>query len=107
LRSIDVLHDFYVPQMRAKMDMVPGMITYFWFTPTKNGNYEILCFELCGSGHYAMRGSMVVEDESTFQVWLDEQPTFAEAMAQATAAEKLKLVADTGAAEPDISGIAR
>jgi len=108
LRSIDVLHDFYVPQMRAKMDMVPGMITYFWFTPTKNGTYEILCFELCGSGHYAMRGSMVVEDDSTFQAWLDEQPTFAEAMAaQAPAASKLKLVANTGAAEPAISGTAR
>ena len=38
LRSIDVLHDFYVPEFRAKMDMVPGMITYFWFTPTRTGD---------------------------------------------------------------------
>ncbi len=83
LRSIDVLHDFYVPQFRAKMDMVPGMVTYFWFTPTKTGAYDILCFELCGIGHHAMRGTVVVEEESAFQAWLNEQPTFKQSMAQA------------------------
>ena len=51
LRSLDVLHDFYVPQFRAKMDMVPGMVTFFWFTPTVAGTYEVLCAELCGVGH--------------------------------------------------------
>ena len=108
LRSIDVLHDFYVPQFRAKMDMVPGMITYYWFTPTKNGTYEILCFELCGSGHYAMRGSIVVEDESTFQAWLSEQPTFAQSQAAlAPATAKLSLVSNTGAAISATSGTAR
>lgn len=81
LRSIDVLHDFYVPQFRAKMDLVPGMVTYFWFMPTKKGTYEILCFELCGVGHYSMRGSVVVEDQSVFQEWLQEQPTFAQSQA--------------------------
>ena len=51
LRSIDVLHDFYVPEFRAKMDMIPGMVTYFWFTPTRTGEFEVLCAELCGVGH--------------------------------------------------------
>ena len=51
LRSIDVLHDFYVPEFRAKMDMIPGMVTYFWFTPTRTGTFEVLCAELCGTGH--------------------------------------------------------
>ncbi len=83
LRSIDVLHDFYVPQFRAKMDMVPGAITYFWFTPTKIGEYDILCFELCGVGHYAMRGTVVVDSETDFQAWLNKQPTFAQTMAEA------------------------
>jgi cytochrome c oxidase subunit 2 len=83
LRSIDVLHDFYVPEFRAKMDMVPGMITYFWLTPTRTGTFDILCFELCGLGHHDMRGQVVVEEESVFQAWLDEQPTFAESMADA------------------------
>ncbi len=83
LRSIDVLHDFYVPEFRAKMDLVPGVVTYFWFTPTRTGTFDILCFELCGIGHYAMRGSVVGEEESDLQAWLEEQPTFAEELARA------------------------
>ena len=78
LRSIDVLHDFYVPEFRAKMDMIPGMVTYFWLTPTRTGTFEILCFELCGLGHPDMRGVVVVEEESDYQAWLQEQPTFAQ-----------------------------
>ena len=46
LRSVDVLHNFYVPEFRAKMDMVPGSVTYFWLTPTRTGTFEILCAEL-------------------------------------------------------------
>ena len=83
LRSIDVLHDFSVPQLRAKMDLVPGMVTHIWFIPTRTGTFDILCFELCGVGHYAMRGNLVVEEESDFQAWLQEQPTFAESLAEA------------------------
>jgi cytochrome c oxidase subunit 2 len=78
LRSKDVLHDFYVPQIRAKMDLVPGMITYFWFTPTRAGRYDVLCAELCGSGHYNMRSFMVLEEEADFNAWLATQPTFAD-----------------------------
>lgn len=83
LRSIDVLHDFYVPQFRAKMDMVPGMVTYFWFVPTRTGTFEALCFELCGIGHPNMRGKVVVETESDYQTWLQKQKTFAQLSAQA------------------------
>ncbi|MCH9052342.1 MAG: cytochrome c oxidase subunit II [Proteobacteria bacterium] len=83
LRSIDVLHDFYVPQFRAKMDLVPGQVTYFWFTPTRTGTFDILCFELCGVGHHTMRGKVVVEEESAFKAWLQTQPTFAQSMAKA------------------------
>ncbi len=43
LRSLDVIHNFYVPQFRAKMDTLPGIVSYYWFTPTKTGKYEILC----------------------------------------------------------------
>ena len=84
-RSIDVLHNFYVPEFRAKMDMVPGMVTYFWFVPTRTGTFDVLCFELCGVGHYLMRGTVVVEEESAFQAWLEDQPTFAESLAEARA----------------------
>ncbi|WP_166358531.1 cytochrome c oxidase subunit II [Pseudomonas akapageensis] len=83
LRSKDVLHDFYVPQIRSKMDMVPGMVSHFWFTPTKTGNYEVLCAEFCGVGHYNMRGHMVVEEQGAFDQWLNSQPTFAQTLTTA------------------------
>ena len=76
LRSIDVLHDFYVPEFRAKMDMVPGTTTFFWLTPIRTGRFDILCFELCGTGHYNMRGNVVVDSAEDYQVWLSEQITY-------------------------------
>lgn len=82
LRSTDVLHNFTVPQFRVKMDLVPGMVTYQWFTPTRPGTFDVLCEELCGIAHFAMRGKVVVEDEADFDAWLDAQPTFAETLAQ-------------------------
>jgi cytochrome c oxidase subunit 2 len=82
LRSKDVLHDFAVPQFRVKMDLVPGMVTYLWFTPTVIGTYEILCEELCGLAHHTMRGKIVVDTQADFDAWLDQQPTFAESMAR-------------------------
>lgn len=85
LRSKDVLHDFFVPQIRARMDLVPGTVTYFWFTPTRTGRFEILCAELCGVGHYTMRGALVVDEEPAFQAWLSEQSTFAQSMAESGA----------------------
>lgn len=83
LRSKDVLHNFYVPQIRSKMDMVPGMVSYFWFTPTKIGKYEVLCAEYCGVGHYNMRGHMIVEEQGAFDQWLNSQPTFAQTLTTA------------------------
>jgi cytochrome c oxidase subunit 2 len=78
LRSIDVLHDFYVPEFRAKMDIVPGMVTYFWFTPIRTGTFDALCAELCGVGHGFMRGTVVVDNENDYQEWLQTQSTFAQ-----------------------------
>jgi cytochrome c oxidase subunit 2 len=78
LRSIDVLHDFYVPEFRAKMDMVPGMVTYFWIEPIRTGTFDVLCAELCGAAHYQMRAKVIVEEESEYHAWLDQQKTFAE-----------------------------
>ena len=106
LRSLDVLHDFYVPEFRAKMDIIPGMITYFWLTPTRTRKFDILCFELCGVGHYAMRGSVVVEEKSAFEAWLKEQPTFAQSLAAArTNAEgSVDLVLNKAPTESDKRG---
>jgi cytochrome c oxidase subunit 2 len=84
-RSLDVLHDFYVPQFRAKMDLVPGLVTYFWFTPTRTGTFEAFCFELCGVGHPFMRGTVVVEEETKYRAWLEKHRTFAQASSRAAA----------------------
>jgi len=82
LRSVDVLHDFAVPQFRVKMDLVPGLVTYVWFTPTRTGKFDLLCEELCGTAHFTMRGKVVVEVERAFQEWLSGYPTFAQSMSQ-------------------------
>ena len=83
MRSIDVLHDFYVPEFRAKMDMLPGSVTYFWFTPTRTGTFEVLCAELCGVGHPQMRGTVVVDNEADYKTWLSQQSTFSQLTASA------------------------
>ena len=91
LRSIDVLHDFYIPQFRAKMDMVPGSVTYYWFTPIRTGNFDILCMEYCGTGHYAMRGRVQVDEIEDYQEWLSEQYTFEEMMASIDKSDLIQL----------------
>lgn len=103
LRSLDVLHDFYVPEFRAKMDMIPGTVTYFWVEPTRTGTFEILCAELCGVGHAYMRGRVEVMEEIKYQAWLQGQPTFAalaSGYARVTASTSPE-GADTPARRPD------
>ena len=82
LRSKDVLHNFAVAEMRVKMDMVPGMVPYLWFTPTRVGKFDVLCQELCGTGHFTMRGRLVVEEDAAYQAWLASFPTFAQSSAR-------------------------
>lgn len=105
LRSIDVLHDFYVPEFRAKMDMVPGTTTFFWLTPIRTGRFDILCFELCGTGHYNMRGNVVVDSADDYQVWLSEQITYEqyaglEPIGAENAGDRVELAQDELVAEP-------
>ncbi len=102
ITSRDVLHNFYIREMRVKMDAVPGMPTYFHFTPTvttdsmrrrlknvpewqvphRNDNtkqrwevfqYELACAELCGKGHYGMRKIVKIVSEEEYLEWLDKQ----------------------------------
>ncbi|MFA0757094.1 MAG: hypothetical protein YPKNTGVA_002626 [Candidatus Fervidibacter sp.] len=80
VRSKDTLHSFFIPFARVKIDAVPGMTTRLWFTPTKPGHYEFTCAELCGLGHYRMRGDLIVEPMEKVQEWLRQQPTFEETM---------------------------
>ncbi len=70
LSSKDVVHSFALPEMRVKQDAIPGLSIPTWFTPTKSGNFEIACAQLCGIGHYRMRGQMIIHHEEEFQSWL-------------------------------------
>jgi cytochrome c oxidase subunit 2 len=84
LRAQDVLHDFYVPQFRTRMNMVPGMVTSFWFTPTAIGRYEVMCAQLCGIGHFNMRSYVVVDEAADYARWLAAQQNFAAKVAAPT-----------------------
>ena len=73
LKSKDVIHSFFVPQFRLKQDVVPGITGHLWLTTTKTGDFDIACAELCGLGHYRMRGFLTIEPAEAFQAWLAEQ----------------------------------
>jgi cytochrome c oxidase subunit 2 len=71
LKSSDVLHSFFLPQMRIKQDAVPGLSIPVWFDSDRAGKYDLACAELCGWGHYKMRGNVTVhETQSEFDDWM-------------------------------------
>jgi cytochrome c oxidase subunit 2 len=67
IRSLDVVHSFFVPDFRVKQDAVPGMAISTWFIPEKKGKYEIACSQFCGRGHYTMRGTCYVVSQKRFR----------------------------------------
>ncbi len=73
LKSADVLHSFFLPNMRVKQDAVPGMKIPVWFRATETGTYDLVCAELCGWGHYKMKGRITVESREDFDKWLAER----------------------------------
>lgn len=73
LESKDVIHSFFLPNVRFKQDVLPGRSIKGWFNATKPGRYEIACAELCGFGHYNMRGFLVVHEPEDYQRWLRDQ----------------------------------
>ena len=91
LRSTDVLHNFYVPQFRGKMDMLPGSVTYYWFEPTKTGKFEVLCAEFCGIGHYAMRSMVIVDEEKKYNEWLAKQKSYEQVVLESSHKPMVKL----------------
>lgn len=109
--SRDVIHDVGLPHFRLKMDAVPGITTTMWFTPTitsakmkemtKNPNfvYEISCDQMCGKGHYSMRGTIIVETQEEYDAWMAKQVAyFAPAAAPSTASP-----ADTTASKAPVA----
>ncbi|HEX8701036.1 MAG TPA: cytochrome c oxidase subunit II [Myxococcaceae bacterium] len=73
ITSRDVLHSFYVPAFRIKMDALPGRYTQAWFEATKPGTYQVLCTEYCGLSHSKMLAEVVVLSPEDFEEWLKEQ----------------------------------
>jgi cytochrome c oxidase subunit II len=73
LRAQDVIHSVFIPAMRLKQDAVPGMDIRTHFTPTKIGNYELVCSQLCGLGHYRMKATVQVVSEEEFKQWLKDR----------------------------------
>ncbi len=73
IAPFDVIHSFYIPNFRVKVDATPGMINALWFQAKETGQFEIACAELCGNGHYRMKGYLTVESEEDYQSWLADQ----------------------------------
>ncbi len=73
LSSKDVIHSFGVPAMRVKQDAIPGLFAPVWFVPTRTGEFEIACSQLCGLGHYRMRGVITVESDEAFRKFLADE----------------------------------
>src|ERR1700692_1374674 len=77
LSSKDVIHDFFLPSMRIAADAIPGSLIPLWFKPIKTGTYEGICGQLCGLGHYGMKGTLVVDTPQDYQAWLKERAELA------------------------------
>jgi cytochrome c oxidase subunit 2 len=72
LKSKDVIHSFFVPNLRLKQDAVPGRDILVWFEATKPGKYELPCAELCGFGHSGMKGWLYVDTPEEYEKWVKE-----------------------------------
>lgn len=71
IRALDVLHSFFLPNVRLKQDALPGRTITRWFEPSVTGEYDIACAEICGIGHAKMRGTLTVETEEQFRKYLE------------------------------------
>jgi cytochrome c oxidase subunit 2 len=88
LSSKDVIHNFALVHMRIAQDAIPGSLIPMWFKPIKTGTYEIICGQLCGLGHYGMKGTLVVDSPADYQAWLKERAELSGTQAAAPAAPK-------------------
>ncbi len=89
MTSEDVIHSFYVPAFRSKMDVLPGRYTHMWFRPTKPGTYHLFCAEYCGTNHSRMVGSVFVMESSHYEAWLEGKQPGAGSESLVTKGEKL------------------
>lgn len=79
MKSKDVIHGFMIPNVRLQVDVIPGVVTKIWFDANENGDYEIACYHLCGTGHYKMKAFLKVIDDVDYQAWVKESSDWAKA----------------------------
>jgi cytochrome c oxidase subunit 2 len=79
IKAKDVIHGFWITNVRLQMDAIPGMVTKFWFDANENGDYEITCAHHCGTFHYKMKAFLKVVDTGDFQAWVKENSDWAKA----------------------------
>ena len=73
LSTQDVIHSLGIAEMRVKQDVIPGMEIPMWFVPTRAGDYQINCSQLCGLGHYRMKAEVTIQSQAEFDAWLAEE----------------------------------
>jgi cytochrome c oxidase subunit 2 len=73
LSSQDVIHSFAIYEMRVKQDTIPGLSIPVWFIPNRVGEYEIACSQLCGLGHFRMRGFVTIQSDADYRKWMADQ----------------------------------
>lgn len=73
ITSDDVIHSFNLPNLRIKQDVVPGMKQFVWFKAFRTGEFDIVCTELCGWGHYKMKGRLTIQSREDYDAWLEQQ----------------------------------
>ena len=73
LSTQDVIHSLGIAEMRVKQDAIPGMEIPMWFVPTRSGDYQVNCSQLCGLGHYRMKAEVTVQSQAEFDAWLAEE----------------------------------
>jgi cytochrome c oxidase subunit 2 len=118
MRSQDVIHSAYMPHFRAQMNCVPGMVTYFKFTPTittaemrqitKNPDYDylLLCNKICGAAHYNMQMTIIVDSQEDYDKWMAEQkPFMGNETAVAPEATQTEMPAEEASTEAEATSI--
>lgn len=101
LTAEDVIHSFFLPDLRVKQDAVPGMVIPVWFQATETGEYPLACAELCGLGHYRMRATLTVHEPEAYEAWLAEETGAAGVEPDTTAAPADTASVELGEHEPD------
>lgn len=77
MTSKDVIHSFFIPNVRQKVDAIPGRVTQMWFDANRVGEYDIACAEMCGAYHFMMKAKLVVHEPEDFKTWQEQARSYA------------------------------